>query len=122
QIKSEMQQPSSLVNDVVNRVFYPPGHGYFLSFTESLAQIKQVKRPAIVKLHGEIINAALHQITAVGSLPPAELKSKLDQHFGALSAKNVAKKAAQPPVFSLKETFALEDKKIPTAYINIKTN
>lgn len=121
-IRQQTQNPGSFVNEVVNRVFYPPGHPYRLD-TEYKLKILPTIKPADLKAqHKPLLNASLHRITAVGSLPAGELKGMLNRHFGHLKGTPVAAKPVPEPVFDQKRTFELENRKIPTAYMSIKMN
>lgn len=122
QLKNEINRPEMYVNEVVNRVFYAPRHSYFLSSDEALKQLPSVKRKALMDLHKKILNAELMQITVVGSLPWDKVKADLEKSFGNIKTQKIVRQAPIKPAFNPAESFTMEDKNIPTAYIAIKAN
>lgn len=121
-LKSEMQEPGTYVNEVVNNVFYGGGHPYRLSMLESVAALPRTESKILKPLHAQALNAARMRIVVVGSMPTERLKSDLTKAFGAIPKAAFTPVAVAPPVFNAKQVFELEDRKIPTAYIRLKIN
>lgn len=121
-IKSEMSDPNSYANNIVNKVFYPKNHPYAGTYEDLLEHAPKVKREDLLNLHKQILTAENIVITVVGSMDEDQITKSLSSYFGSIPQKERARPKVDAPTFVPENSFAFEDRKVPTAYIRIKFN
>lgn len=122
EIRMENQNPERYVNDVVNRAFYPTPHPFWISSDDTLKLLDKFTVADLNKHHQLLLDANNMRIVVVGSLDSAKLKADLNQAFGSIKKGARERPKITPPVFESSKAVAIEDKKIPTAYIRAKIN
>jgi zinc protease len=120
--KSEMEDPDTISNDIVNKVFYPVGHPYLQSFESTLKELPTISREQLKAWHGAVLNANRMTIIIAGSLEPQLVVDELNRHFGTISGVKFERPKVVAPAFDRTRISAFEDRKIPTAYIKLKFN
>src|SRR5690606_22016829 len=120
--KSQMQDPSTLSNDVVNEIFYPKGHPYYHSFEQALKELPKIDAKALKENHGKILNAELITLAVAGSLEADEVMKELNKHFGSIKPTVIKRENVPEPSFQKGAPVGFHDLSIPTAYIRIKFN
>ncbi len=114
--------PEAFVNEVVNSVFYPPEHPYWMPKDKELDYFKSIQHESLPALHRRWLEDSHKVIVVIGGLEVAAIKDLLESHLGAL--KQGRSKIIAPPVpqFSPKKSFEFAERPIPTAYVRIKYN
>ena len=121
-IKESKLNPEAWTNEVVNKIYYPKGHPYWISSEKSLSQIKAINPESLKKLHKKLHNSSLHYIVAVGNLPISKMKKDLNKKFAGIKKQAIQRTMPIQPNFNPKKALNFEARKIPTAYIRIKFN
>ncbi len=121
-LEATPQDPSSYSNDVLNKIYYGPGHPYYSDYKEDLFHLKSLKTSDLRKLHSVLKSSNKMFITVVSSLPAKTVMKKLDSLFGKIQKFPSISKKVVEPVFNPKNTVAFEHRDIPTAYIRFKFN
>lgn len=122
EVRGWIQSPERYVGDVVNRVYYPPGHPYKQPINDMINELQGFKRDEIVKYHQDLLNSSGMYIVVVGSLSSKRVISDLQKVFGKIGPKKTPQMQVSLPEFDAKNNFAFESRKIPTAYIRAKFN
>jgi len=120
QLRNTTQEPEQYVNEVVNRIYYPAGHPYRLNHDESLAELEKLSRTDLVDFHKNTLNASRMRIVVVSSMPEKKLLADLEKAFGKIKSSKAETIPALDAAFSIDQSYAFEDRDIPTAYIRAK--
>ena len=119
-LKNSESDPNSLINEIVNSVYYPKSHPYRLSNREAIAELSKLNKTDLISIHQQHLNANLMSIVVVSSLAEEQLISKLEQSFGFIPASEVKLTQAKDPEFVETKAYAFHDRDVPTAYLRIK--
>ncbi|MCX6105502.1 MAG: pitrilysin family protein [Proteobacteria bacterium] len=122
ELKDTPSNPGSYVNEIVNSIFYRPGHPYRLNHDEALKELDGLGRDDLIKLHKEILTADKLHIVVVTSMPAAKVVADLNQAFGGVKASNAPVVEVTAPEFDAAKAYAFYDRELPTAYIRMKMN
>lgn len=118
--QSMSEEPGSYSNDVVNRVFYPPGHPYRLLQDEALKELKELRREDVLAFHKWVMDGAQPVIVVVSDLADDKIIADLSRYFGRWAARDKKPLTVPVPPYDPAAAFAIEDRDIPTAYIRFK--
>lgn len=122
QLKNTPSNPEALVNEILNKIFYPAGHPYRLNHDEALAELEKVGKHDVVDLHKQILNASIMQIVVATSMPAEKVLADLDKAFGTIPTAIFTPVVATVPHFDEKNAYSFHDRDLPTAFIRIKLN
>ncbi len=122
QLKNTPSNPESYVNEIINSIFYPPGHPYRLNHDEALAELEKLGRQDLVDFHKQILNASIMQIVVATSMPADKIVADLDKAFGDVPTAKFTPVVPEAPKFDEKNAYTFNDRDLPTAFIRIKTN
>lgn len=122
-LRNTPSDPGNYVNEIVNTIYYPVGHPYRLNHDEALAELAKLKPADLKALHKDVLDAARMSIVVVTSKPAAEVVKDLEKAFGGVARqKTKPAVAVTPPVFNIDQSYAFNDRELPTAYIRVKMN
>jgi zinc protease len=119
-LKSMTQNPEAYVNEVVNSVFYGSSHPYWTPNAKELEHLKKLQLKDLPALHAEVMKKSRKVIVVVAGMPKDKLQKLLTQHLARLPQGTSELKAPAYPKFQAKQSFALADRDIPTAYVRAK--
>lgn len=122
ELEQNLVEPSAVVNQVVNEVYYPPNHPYYLSWQDEISDLKKVKSADLKGLYTRVAGVKGQYFTYVGSLTLKEVTKTLEKSFPKVTVKPGALKSVKQPSFDPKKSLSFSDKKIPTAYLILKYN
>ena len=122
ELESKIEQPSSYVNEVANRFFYPKGHPYKSTYEGGIEQMKAAKRADLARIHKRAIASNKQFFTFVGSMPQSKVMKDLNRHFGQRKVRDVKTVTIKPPKFQKAKSVSFSHKDIPTAYMAMKFN
>lgn len=118
--KAMSENPGSWSNDVVNRIYYPPGHPYRLLRDEALGELGKLSREDVVAYHKSLMSGPPPVIVVVSDMEDDVILADVRKAFGTWPGKKQAKGAVENPAFDPANTLLVEDRDIPTAYIRLK--
>jgi len=119
-LRATPQDPDGYVNEVVNTIYYPPGHPYRLNHDEALAEMEKLNRADLARYHAAEINAAKMEIVVVSSMPQKQLLRDLEKAFGDIKSSPKKTTIVPSTPFDKSKTLLVVDRDIPTAYIRGK--
>lgn len=117
--KSELEDPNTAVNQVVNEIYYNPNHPYLLPTSLALKELSSYKIADVVRGHKQLLNARRMTITVVTSLAEANIKKILDSTFGSIQGSDYTPNITNYPKKSPKK-LKISEMDIPTSYIIAK--
>ncbi len=124
ELQATPSEPSSYINEIINRIFYPVGHPYRLNHEDALVELKKLTPRRLASMHAEILRTVPMRIVVVGSMDHKTLLADLDKTFGqVVHASDFAKrqrKPVTPPPFKQEGALTFENRDIPTAYLAAK--
>ena len=118
--KGMSEDPGSWSNDVVNRIYYPPGHPYRLVRDEALGELAGLGSDDVVAYHKSLMAGSPPVIVVVSDLADEKILADITKAFGGWSGKKHEPLKVDAPAFEAAKSFAFEDRDIPTAYIKLK--
>lgn len=121
-IERMTHEPSAFVNQVINRVYYPDGHPYKLSYKDEIEDMKSLKAQNLKAIHKRVRKVKGQYFTYVGSLPLEKVKKDLEAAFGKIALAPKKQVVVTQPAFKADQAIAVEDRPIPTAYLSMKFN
>ena len=118
--KGMSEDPGSWSNDVVNRIYYPPGHPYRLVRDEALGELAALGSDDVVAYHKSLMAGSPPVIVVVSDLADEKILADITKAFGGWGGKKQEPLKVDAPTFEAAKSFAFEDRDIPTAYIKLK--
>ncbi len=122
QFSSDIQNPESRANTLVNRIYYESNHPYRLLPDDAVERLKSITANEVRGYHKAMLDKVRLTITYVGPSLSVSQRRFLQNSFKGIGKGRSTPLSINPPVGSAKEKIVFESRDIPTAYVRLKFN